>query len=345
MLRHLSEAVGRFPQLATDVPYVRIRPAAGAILTDEELKSLGLIPVYRREDAVLAAYSPQRDLRTFDSQLDSYARQRRKLAALAKIETIGPWSREDRISRRLQSLGTIESGRRYTVDLLLLPIDVAPANPQALSAIQQYLTDQGGNIVDQAVEPTFTALRVRLGGQALNGLLDYRDDIALVDLPPAAHILVPEIMSLTLDDIADVPAPESTAPALCLVDSGILEGHPLLEAAILSDLARSFPSDLGPPVPAPPVREAGHGTQVAGIALYYDVGTAAHNRSFVPKLWLINARFLDDGANLHPDRMPFLREVVNHVRRRCRVFNLSFGLEPCEGVLSVHAAESRRTDT
>ena len=146
-------------------------------------------------------------------------------------------------------------------------------------------------------------------------------------------------MSLTLDDIADVPAPESTAPALCLVDSGILEGHPLLEAAILSDLARSFPSDLGPPVPAPPVREAGHGTQVAGIALYYDVGTAAHNRSFVPKLWLINARFLDDGANLHPDRMPFLREVVNHVRRRCRVFNLSFGLEPCEGVLSVHAAE------
>jgi hypothetical protein len=339
VLRHLSEAVGRFPQLATDVPYVRVRPAAGAILTDEELKSLGLIPVYRREDAVLAAYSPQRDLRTFDSQLDSYARQRKKLAALAKIETIGPWSRGDRISRRLQSLGTIESDRRYTVDLLLLPIDGAPANPQALPAIQQYLTDQGGNIVDQAVEPTFTALRVRLGGQALNGLLDYRDDIALVDLPPMAHVLVPEIMSLTLDDIADVPVPDSTAPALCVVDSGILEGHPLLEAAILSDLSRSFPSDLGPPVPAPPVQGAGHGTQVAGIALYYDVGAAAHNRTFDPKLWLINARFLDDGANLHPDRMPFLREVVNHVRRRCRVFNLSFGLEPCEGVLSVHAAE------
>jgi len=339
VLQHFSDAAERFPQLATDVPYVRVRLAPGAILTDDELKSLGLIPVFRREDAVLAAYSPQRDLRTFGSQLDSYARQQKKLAALAKIEAIGPWSREDRISRRLQSLGAIEASRRYTVDMLLLPIESAPANPQALPAIERYLADQGGTIVDRAIEPTFTALRVRLGGQALEGLLDYRDDIALVDLPPAAHLLVPEILSLTLDDIFDVPAPEATEPVVCIVDSGILEGHPLLESAILSDLSRSFPAELGPPVPAPPVQKAGHATQVAGIALYYDVGAAARDRSFDPKLWLINARFLDDDANLHPDRMPFLRDVVNHVRRRCRLFNLSFGLEPCEGVLSVHAAE------
>jgi hypothetical protein len=54
---------------------------------------------------------------------------------------------------------------------------------------------------------------------------------------------------------------------------------------------------------------------------------------------LVNARFLDDQNELHPDRMPFIRDVVEHVRARCQLFNLSFGLEPSKGSLSVYAAE------
>jgi len=337
--QHLREAAERFPQLATEVPYVRVELASGALISDDELKSIGLIPVYRREDAVLAAYSTERDLRKLDSQLDSYARLKRKLAAFAKIEDIRPWTRVDRTSRRLEALGDFDIGKEYTVDILLLPIEGAPANPQALPAIERYVSLQQGRVVDRAVEPTFTALRVRLGGQALNNLLDYRDDIALVDLPPAAHVLVPQILSLEIDELPETPPPAPTAPALCVVDSGVLEGHPLLESAMLSDRSRSFPDVLGPPIPRPPIGRAAHGTQVAGIALYGDVGAAALAKSFKPPLWLVNARFLDDNNELHPDRMPFVRDVVQHVRDRCRVLNLSFGLEPSEGFLSVHAAE------
>src|SRR5262249_34507040 len=105
---HLRAAAERFPQLATDVPYVRVQLAPGTILGDDELKAVGLIRVYRREDAVLAAYSPDRDLGRFESQLDSYARMTKKLAALAKIETILPWSRDDRTSTRLRALGPLE---------------------------------------------------------------------------------------------------------------------------------------------------------------------------------------------------------------------------------------------
>jgi len=337
--QHLREAAERFPNLATDVPYVRIQVAPGAIISDDELKALRLIPVYRREDAVLAAYSPETDLRTFESKLDSYAGLKRKLVTLAKIEAIKPWSREDRTSSRLNALGTLDPAGEYTVDLLLLPIEGHPANPQTLPAIERFVSDQKGQVVDRLAEPTFTALRVRLGGQALDSLLEYRDDVALVDLPPSAHILVPTVLSLTIDDLPDTPPPPPRAPAVCIVDSGIVEGHPLLESAMLSASSRSFPEDLGPPIPRAPVERGGHGTQVAGIALYGDVGAAALAKSFSPSLWLINARLLDDQAELHPDRMPFLREVVQHARGRSRVFNLSIGLEPCEGFLSVHAAE------
>jgi len=257
--QHLIDAGRRFPQLATDVPYVRVELARGALISDDELKSIGLIPVYRREEAVLAAYSPECDLHTLDSQISSYASQRKKLAALAKIDSIKAWTREDRTSPRLLKLGRLAKEGLFTVDLLLLPIEGEPANPQALPAIERFVAAQRGHVVDRALEPTFTALRVRLGGQSLNDLLDYRDDVALVDLPPAAHLLVPEVMSLDLDAIEETPQPPAGAPAICVVDSGIVEGHPLLENAVLADRSRSFPDTLGPPVPAPPVDGARHG--------------------------------------------------------------------------------------
>lgn len=335
----MRAAAARFPRLATDVPYVRVQVASGAFIADAELRDLGLVPVYRREDAVLAAYSPERDLRTLNRQIGSYATLTRKLFALAKIETIGPWTRNDRISRRIRDLGQLESSRDYTVDLLLLPIEGQPANPQALPALESYVSSHGGRIVDRATPPTFTALRVRLGGQALSDLLDYRDDIAMVDLPPEASVLVPHVLSLDVDEVPETPPPPPTAPAICVVDSGVLEGHPLLQRAILSERSRSFPATLGPPIPRQPVGAAGHGTEVAGIAMYADVGASALRKVFTPPVWLINARFLDDQNALHPDRMPFLREVVQHVHDRCRILNLSFGLEPAGSFPSVHSAE------
>jgi hypothetical protein len=150
---------------------------------------------------------------------------------------------------------------------------------------------------------------------------------------------VPEVLSRDLDSLPPRPSPPNTAAAICVVDSGILEGHPLLEPGILAERSRSFPKELGPPIPKAPVVGAAHGTHVAGIAMYGDVGVRAIAGEFTPPVWLVNARFLDDENKLHPDRMPFLRDVVQHVRDRCRVLNLSFGLEPSQGFLSVHAAE------
>jgi len=336
--RHFDDAVARLPGFATDVPYLRIEVAPGVIVTDAELASIGLVPVYRREDSILAAYSRDRDLGTFQSQLTSYTQLRKKLAILAKIQTVNPWSRDDRTTDRLKAQ-TIDAASVYTIDLLMMPFKDEVPNPQATRAVEQFVVASNGSIVDRALEPTFSALRVRLRGQALNEILDYRDDVALADLPPVARVMVPEALSLKLDQVPEVAAPAGTAAAVCVIDSGIIEGHPLLEPAIIADKSRSFPNDLGPPVPPPPVRAAGHGTQVAGLALYGDVASCAHARSFQPKLRVINARMLDDNNELHPDRMPFLREVVEHVKDDCRVLNLSFGLDPHDGFLSVHAAE------
>ncbi len=335
---HLRVAEARFPALATDVPYLRLDLAPKTTLSDDEVKSLGLVPVFRRDQSILVAHGTDSSLAKFESQVDSYARLRKKLQALAKVDHIGPWLREDRVSPRLREFSPVAS-QTYTVDIVLLPLEDDVPNPQALRAIEEFVVSQQGQVVDRALSRQFTALRVRMGGQSLDALLEYRDDVALVDLPPKAHVLVPAVLGLALDSIPEVGAPQPTAPALCVVDSGILEGHPLLEPAILSDRSRSFPAALGPPVPTPPVTEARHGTNTAGVALYGDVGAAAVAKSFSPELWIVNARVLNDENEFHPDRMPFLRDVVEHAKDRCRVFNLSYGFEQCPGFLSKEAAE------
>ncbi|MBI2375643.1 MAG: S8 family peptidase, partial [Deltaproteobacteria bacterium] len=333
---HFDEAVRHRPDLATDVPYVRIGVAKGAMVQDQELERVGLVPVLWREDNVVAAYTPERDLRTITTKINAYGQERAKLATLAKLEHLAPWTREDRTSEALRRL-KLDPTEHYVVDVTMLPLANEESNEAGLAPIEAFVVRRGGRIVDRAVGRAFTAFRTRMRGQALDDLLEYRDDVAWIDLPPRPVVGVPARHTLKLTDLPDIPSPEPTAPALCVVDSGIVEGHPLLEPAVLSALSRSFPPTIGPPVPTPPA--AGHGTHVAGIAAYSDLSEPIRRRSFVPDIWLVNARVLDDNNELDPDRMPFMREIVEHVGRRCRVFNLSFGSPREDDNLTLWAAE------
>jgi hypothetical protein len=337
VLAHQQLGQQRAPSLATDVPYVRVAVREKAFVTDQELEGIGLIPVYRREDAVLAAYSPDA-FGKFSRKLELYTEQE-KHKLFGKIADIGAWQREDRLSDRLREMGQLDADRLYVVDVLLMPLETASAHPHAVRRIRDFLRQHGGVILDQAQRPAFTALRARAHGRTIDTLLDYRDDIALVDLPPSAQVLVPAMFSLDLDDVGDVPPPPDGAPGVCVIDSGILEGHPLLESAVVGEHSRSFPESLGPPVPSPPIGEARHGTHVAGVALYGDVGAAVHAGKFEPSVWIYNARILDDDNRLPEDRMPLVEEVVDHIGARCRVFNLSVGLDSHPGYLSIPAAE------
>jgi hypothetical protein len=332
----LDEHAARLPGLTTDVPYLRVSFAPGHNVPDVDLRRLGLEPVFRRGGGVVAAYAPEREATRLRGQVNAYAAERKALAALAKIEHLGPWTRIDRWRGDQQIL---QGDETYTLDLVLLPTAAGPRNRAAIDAIAGFLQVAGGKVVDQVDAPTFSALRIRGRGQALETLLEYRDDVAYVDLPPKASVLVPAMLHTDVDQLPAISEPPPTAPAVCLVDSGVVEGHPLLAAAMMADRSRAYPGSLGPPVPTPPVTRAGHGTNVAGVALYGDVAACLSKRDFVASLWLINARILDDNGELEPDRMPLVRRIIEDHRDRCRVFNLSLGLSPCDGAPSMYAAE------
>jgi hypothetical protein len=132
-------------------------------------------------------------------------------------------------------------------------------------------------------------------------------------------------------DYLAVSAPQENAPAVCVIDSGIQEGHRLLQPAIDTGNSRSF---LPGQDVADRVAPDGHGTPVAGAVLHRDFSPG--NQSVEAVCWIQNARLLNDQKTIPRDIYPplALREIVNHYRngnRQTRIFNHSIAANgPCQ---------------
>ena len=70
-----------------------------------------------------------------------------------------------------------------------------------------------------------------------------------------------------------------------MLDTGIATGHPLLKAAILTA------TSAGPEIPSAEDTH-GHGTKMAGLALYHDLGAAIERGGAVATHWLQSSRLL-----------------------------------------------------
>ena len=160
--------------------------------------------------------------------------------------------------------------------------------------------------------------RVKANLQQTEILLRHRD-VRTIDLPPKWGLDF-HLLHLNVQDFPEVPSPPEHAPGIAVLDSGIVQNHPLLASAVGD--AQSFLPNLTAE------DEHGHGTLVAGIALYGDVANRAGARRFVPILRLYSGRVLD--ANNQADERLIERSVDEAVRYfhghyGCRVFNLSYG--------------------
>ncbi len=102
--------------------------------------------------------------------------------------------------------------------------------------------------------------------------------------------------------------PTPHAPTVCVVDSGIQEGHILLQQAVATKSSQCFIP--GETMVADAVEPDGHGTRVAGAVLYpRGIPTAG---TYELPCWLQNARVLDSSNKLPESLYPpsLLRSVV-----------------------------------
>ena len=184
----------------------------------------------------------------------------------------------------------------FSLDVELWPLeDRSRERTRLWKAFESWLTDEAMDVIDSVKHEGLSLYRIRCNHAQAYRLLHHRD-IRTVDLPPKYGLE----LALVYTDIEILPTiepPPENAPGLVILDSGLTTGHPLLAPAVGD--AASFLPGKGPE------DEHGHGTLVAGLALYGDLGTALQDGNLEPRLRLFSG---PDPGREQPERNRLRRE-------------------------------------
>jgi hypothetical protein len=287
---------------------VAVRPIPGAQLTPDQLddaradaRLIGLVP----ETGTVLLDVPNSRLDYLRAKIDAFAddsrartkiekdgtltRHRDKERAVAPVDTVGLASSEDIRGPRLRTK-TLVAHRPYWFEIACRggyrrPLLETEASREQIA---RQLSRVGAiQRVDQFIGPEQVYFFLKLTPQQLYALRGATDCIYEVELapPPIRDLrLLDEVEAKDLDTFSLAP-PNTDAPSIVILDTGIATGHPLLKPALLSATTASavIPS---------PEDTYGHGTKMAGVALYRDLGAALERGSEEAPHWLQSSRLL-----------------------------------------------------
>lgn len=292
-------------------------------LQADQLQAIrGLSVVSQEDKRVTVLFATEEGLAEFRSRLNRVAsgRSATRSDILFAVQAFDDITPEDRTGPALHAEGAPTTDR-FRVDVELWPLELVTERETMLANFSAFCRERAIAVLDSVNSQAIVLLRVDLGRARLDDLLRLRD-VRQVDLPPRYQLDF-TLLRLSVGEIGAVASPPENAPGLVVLDTGIATNHPVLGPAVGD--AQGFAGDGGAAEDA-----AGHGTAVAGVALYGDVEQCADNRRFVPSLRLFSGRVADAAEN-EPSELIENRiaRAVTYFRENygSRVFNLSFGDE------------------
>lgn len=244
------------------------------------------------------------------------------------LEIIRPVSREERIGKRLLREGFPEK-EPFCIDVDLWHPGIGDNAYAVLNDLQKICNKQGGQVVEDLRTSSLVLARVKANRELAETLLDL-DLVAQVNLPP----VLPVVYKSLFDDIEPLPdhmQPTGSEPVVVVIDSGVLAAHPLLRGWVIDEM--DFDSGEGTAVD-----KQGHGTEVAGLAMYGNIAQCIESNRWTPDVLIASAKVLrgspDDfpgpsqavfPENHRPEAL--IERAIRHYHetRECRVFNLSVG--------------------
>ncbi|AYO05887.1 S8 family peptidase [Vibrio parahaemolyticus] len=294
----------------------------------EEITKHGISIVSQEDQTVYIAFADEKQLQQFNERLSllvdgEYVTYANLLFAIDKIDA---WGYEDRKSWALQQFGfPDEDTFRLDVELWPLGSTGSIARNALVSDFLNWLSSEDIQHLDKVNRDSLVMFRVTVNLNQAQYLLQHRD-VRQVDLPPKTGVdfaqlnLDVNILPPTLNTVAE------SASKICVLDSGINANHILLQGAVGD--AQSFVD-----------REdefdyVGHGTAVAGVALFGDLEARIDGNDWTRDLWLLSGKVLATGSNGQTEFdtktiESTLSEAISYFYREygCRIYNLSLGNE------------------
>lgn len=278
----------------------------------------GIEFISQEEKTLLILFADEQALSIFEERLNQLSRgetptRKNLIYALKMASHLTP---EERMGPAL-SIDGFPPEELFYLDVELWPI----ARFQEMSqAFVRWLNEEKIELIDQVRnQPQLVLFRVKVNRHQAESLLKHRD-IRLVDLPGRTGISR-QTLQVDRRELPEVIPPDEDAPKLAILDSGVAQNHPLIGPALGE--AASFLSNN-----SNPSDEYGHGTKVAGIAIWGEVEDLIDLEQAQAQVWLLSGRVLDQNGEYDEGLVENqISEAVEyfHTTYGCRVFNLSLG--------------------
>jgi hypothetical protein len=285
-----------------------------------KLAPAGIELVSQEDGTVVVAFASAQGQAEFEARLATLAEggvptNKQVFYALRGVDR---WTPEDRTGWALRQEGMPEAAS-FILDVELWPLESRGDRNAMRQAFDAWLQEHGITALDKVLQPALLLIRVRCDREKAESLLNHRD-VRTVDLPPRYGLEIGLLLT-DVQSIPPIPEPPEDAPGITVLDSGVATGHPLLGPA-MGDDARSFIAGF------PAADNTGHGTHIAGLALYGNVEEKIHARAFVPQFRLFSGRIFDDDDRNETGFVEnHIEDAVRYFKDNygCRIFNLSFG--------------------
>lgn len=319
------------PPIADINPALILKIQTTGGIGEDVWSALGMTLLSDEDNKSVVLFASDTELKEFRRRVEVYQKDPPEgqknpayAALVGAIESIGELAAGDRIGPVLRVEGKT-GPQEFADDVVeVLDVELWQPNPDTVlsfaTRVEAVLHAHNGELINEYRGASMTLLRVRAAGSAIRALLDL-PEVFLVDRPPQPDTPLFDVSSFQADNLAPVVAPSDNSVVIGIVDSGMTSAHPLAAGTIKGVFGA--PEMLGDD------DERGHGTSVAGIAIYGDVRQRVERHNFEARFFVASAKVVDHSGKF-PDKSLVPQEMERAIRRlhdefRCRVINISLG--------------------
>ncbi|WP_242053552.1 S8 family serine peptidase [Nostoc sp. FACHB-888] len=311
----------------------KIKVAEKHSFSDNLVTQTGLNVLAREPNKAIVVFSSDNELTEFKKRLENYSQIKDgpKYEYLGAIDELVPLEPEDRIGRLLD-IKRVQPGELAALDLELWHTGDRKEMRKYLDDIADVLESLTSNTAPMRMSDSYIGdyiciARIKVTEEILNLLL-LEEIVKEIDRPPQPAFETTADYNLPISNFPEVVPPPEDNCGILVIDSGVPRGHPLIapvlgEAEVFPDAKRQFIKGGADDV-------HGHGTSVAGIAVYGNVDNCIQQRSFDPTAWLFSARVTDENNKYDEDLLletqldEAIRAFVEQYSN-CKVINISLG--------------------
>jgi hypothetical protein len=310
----------------------KIKLAKQGSFRDEDVTKTGLDILAREPDKAIVVFSSDLELKEFRRRLENYSQitEGPEYSYLGAIDELVPLEREDRIGRLLE-LNPVQPGELVALDLELWHTGDRQEMKASLEHIAETLEFFSDTVPmrmsDNYVGEYLCIARIKVTYEVLEFLLEL-ETVKEIDRPPQPAFERTADYNLPLSSFPEVISSPEENCGILVIDSGVQSGHPLI-APVLGE-ADVFPDPGQQLIKGGAEDVNGHGTSVAGIAIYGDVENCIKKLSFDPTVWLFSARVTDENCQYYEDLLletqldQAIKAFVDNYPN-CKVINISLG--------------------